>query len=163
MRNKIDFFHNELNRTMERLKFIENKIIFLSGYYAIIIWYCISNKETILWILENDVNCIKKIILALFMITLLMGMFFLFRIMFPSWVNKNTDKSLLYFSQIAKRKAIDFIKEFQDIKEHELQWQILEQIHINSKITDNKMLNVKISTIFLMINLLSFIIFVYLK
>ena len=163
MQDKTDFLHNELNRVMERLKFIENKVVFLSSYYAIIIWYCISNKENILWFFETDISCIKKIVLVLFMITLLVGIFFLFRIMFPNWGNQNTDKSLLYFSQIAKRKAIDFIKEFQDIEEHELQSQILEQIHINSKITDNKMLNVKISTIFLIINLLFFIIFIYLK
>lgn len=163
MDNKTNLFHNELNRTMERLKFAENKLMFLSAYYAIVIWFSINNKEHFLSLFKWDINRIKAIFFWLFFITFLVWIFFLFKVMFPNWLNKSTDKSSFYFSHVWKTKILDFVKKFKEMEEKDIQSEILEQIHINSQIVSNKMSNIKISTIFLIINLFFFLLVICLK
>lgn len=160
MKNNLEFLQNELIRTSEWLKFAEQKFTLLSLYYALWITYITQNVKDINKIfIENNLS--KFIIFIVFIITLILGIYFLFKVIFPNLKNVSTSKSFFFYSHISNMKILDYIKEFKDLSNEELEKQILEQIHTNSEITNQKMLNIISSFRFLFINLIFLIALIF--
>ncbi|MDD3302997.1 MAG: DUF5706 domain-containing protein [Candidatus Gracilibacteria bacterium] len=160
MKNNLEFLQNELIRTSEWLKFAEQKFTLLSLYYALGITYITQNVKDINKIfIENNLS--KFIIFIVFIITLILGIYFLFKVIFPNLKNVSTSKSFFFYSHISNMKILDYIKEFKDLSNEELEKQILEQIHTNSEITNQKMLNIISSFRFLFINLIFLIALIF--
>ncbi|PIZ95989.1 MAG: hypothetical protein COX80_02670 [Candidatus Magasanikbacteria bacterium CG_4_10_14_0_2_um_filter_33_14] len=144
----LQFLQSELNRVCEWIKFSDKKTGFLSAYYSTIFGLLISQKESIL----NNILNYQKWMFALYLfifiaviISFIIGMYFLFKSIFPRLKNSFTDKSLFYFGHIAKTKFIDFSKKMQELNEDEAEKQVIEQIYTNSIIANQKMKNVQIS------------------
>jgi hypothetical protein len=144
----LQFLQSELNRVSEWIKFADKKAAFLTAYYSVIFGLVISQKDPIL----NNLTNYQKwmfgfyvVILFGFIISFLIGIFFLFKSIFPRLKNSFTDKSLFYFGHVATMKFIDYSKEIEKLTEDEAKKQIIEQLHTNSIIADKKMRNVQAS------------------
>ena len=161
MKNNIDFLQNELVRTSEWLKFAEQKFTLLSIYYWLWITYIIHNQNKILK-LFIEYSIFKIFIFLIFIFTLLSWIYFLFKVIFPNLNNISTNKSFFFFKHISNMKILDFIKNFKNLTNKEKENQILEQIHTNSIIANEKMNNITNSSKILFINLIFFIIIVFL-
>ena len=161
MSNNLEFIQNELVRTIEWLKFAEQKFTLLSAYYWLWIAYIIQNKGGILKIFAEN-NCFKIFIFLFFMFTLFLWIYFLFKVILPNLENLSTNKSFFFFRHVSEMKVLDFIADFKNLNNEEKEKQILEQIHTNSKITNLKMNNIIISSKILFLNLFSFIILIFL-
>jgi hypothetical protein len=150
----ITFLQAELNRVSEWIKFADKKSAFLTAYYSVILGFLISQKEQIV---EELVNYQKYatfffvVMLICAAISFLVGLFFLLKSVLPRLKNSLTNKSLFYFGSIANMKFVDYSKEIENLTEDEMKKQIVEQIYTNSKIADQKMKNVKKSTIWLVV------------
>ncbi|MBW7954671.1 hypothetical protein H3C61_02560 [Candidatus Gracilibacteria bacterium] len=157
MKNNIDFLQNELIRISEWLRFIEQKLILLSAYYGLGISYIAQNIQDIKRIFQEN-SCIKIFIFLYFIFTLILGIYFLFRVIFPNFKNNSNNKSFFFFRHISNMKILDYVKDFQILTIKEKENQILEQIHINSTIANEKMNNIAYAFKILFINLLFFFI-----
>jgi hypothetical protein len=96
-----------------------------------------------------------------FLASLLVGIYLLFKVIFPNISNESTNNSFFFFSHVASMKLENFIENFQALNEKQKTEQILEQIHTNSKITHQKMKNIKYSSKLLFLNLLFFFILIF--
>lgn len=160
MTSNIDFLQNELIRTSEWLKFAEQKFTLLSAYYWLWIAYVSQNTKDIKNIfIEN--NYIKTFIFFLFVLTLILWIYFLFKAIFPKLKNISTNKSFFFFMNIADMKILDFISDYKQLNNEEKEKQILEQIHTNSIITKEKMINITSSFRALFLNLAFLIILIF--
>lgn len=142
----LQFLQSELNRVSEWIKFADKKTAFLTAYYSVIFGLVISQKDSILNNLTNYQKWIFGfyiVILIGVIISFLIGIFFLFKSIFPRLKNSFTDKSLFYFGHIASMKFVDYSKEIEKLTEDEAKKQITEQIYTNSIIADQKMKNVQ--------------------
>lgn len=146
----LDFFHSELVRVSEWVQFADKKAAFLGVFYSAIIGFLMSQREDILWRMygRHGYQCDALLIFALLALLacLGVGIFFLFRAVLPRLNNGNTDNSLFYFGNVAKKKIADYLQEMDDLTEERAMREIAEQIHTNSYIADKKMRNVKDST-----------------
>jgi len=142
----LQFLQSELNRVSEWIKFADKKTAFLTTYYSVLFGLVISQKDSIL---NNLINYQKWIfgfyivILIGITVSFLIGIFFLFKSIFPRLKNSFTDKSLFYFGHIASMKFVDYSKEIEKLTEDEAKKQVIEQIYTNSIIADQKMKNVQ--------------------
>jgi len=106
----LQFLQSELNRVSEWIKFADKKTAFLTTYYSVLFGLVISQKDSIL---NNLINYQKWIfgfyivILIGITVSFLIGIFFLFKSIFPRLKNSFTDKSLFYFGHIASMKFVD--------------------------------------------------------
>jgi hypothetical protein len=142
----ITFLQSELNRVSEWIKFSDKKTAFLAAYYSVIFGIVISQKEQIL---QNIVNYQKWMFIFYFFILIgviiffLVGIFFLFKSVFPRLKNSFTDKSLFYFGYVASMKFVDYLREIEKMTKDEVKKQVIEQVYTNSIIADQKMKNVQ--------------------
>lgn len=142
----LQFLQSELNRVSEWIKFADKKTAFLTAYYSVIFGLMISQKDPIL----NNLTNYEKWMFGFYVVILigvifsfLIGIFFLFKSIFPRIKNSFTDKSLFYFGHIASMKFVDYSKEIEKLTEDEAKKQVIEQIYTNSIIADQKMKNVQ--------------------
>lgn len=148
------FLQAELIRVSEWIKFADKKSGFLTAYYSVILGLLISQKEQLVAEFVNYQKystCFFVIILICTFISFLVGLFFLLKSVLPRLKNSLTNKSLFYFGSIANMKFDDYSKEIENLAEDEIKKQIVEQIYTNSTIADQKMKNVKKSTIWLVV------------
>ncbi len=153
MKNNIDFLQNELIRASDWLKFAEQKINLLSVYYGLWITYITQNIKDIKKIFVEE-SCSKIFIFIFFILTLIIWIYFLFKVIFPNLKNISTDKSFFFFSHISSIKILDYLKEFKNLTNEEKDNQILEQIYTNSIIVNENMKNIIFSFKILFINLI---------
>lgn len=156
MHDKISFLKDELLRTTEWLKFAEQKFTLIATYYALWITFMFANTKSLLGIFNVKNNFLWKVQVFLFVgfiLSLLIGIYFLFKVIFPKLENLSTNKSLFYYGHIAEMKIIDFMKEMKKATEITKIEGYIEQIHTNAVITNAKMLNIQNSARCLFINL----------
>jgi len=160
---ELEFLHSELVRTCEWIKFSDQKSGFASIYYSAIFGFLLSYKGTIL----AYINSHQGFILWFYYLALLanaifftIGLFWLFKSIFPQLKNLTTDKSVFYFQHIAALKFIDYTRELKKLSDANVKEQIIEQIHTNSVIASQKMGNVQKSIKFLFALILSLIVLV---
>ncbi len=160
------FLHSELVRVSEWIQFADKKAAFLGVFYSAIIGFVVSQREDILWRLygRHGYHCDALVVVALLalFVCLGVGIFFLFRTVLPRLNNGNTDNSLFYFGNVAKKKIADYLQEMDDLTEERATREIAEQIHTNSCIADKKMKNVKDSTRWLFASACAFAVLVLL-
>ncbi len=145
----LQFLQSELNRVSEWIKFSDKKTAFLSAYYSLVFGLVISQKVDILQlfhIYQKWLTFFYIFILLGVIVSFLVGIFFLFKSIFPRLKNDFTDKSLFYFSHVASMKFVDYSEMITKLTEDEAKKQIIEQIYTNSVIADQKMKNVQKST-----------------
>jgi len=121
----------------------------LSVYYSGIFFGIISYKESAIssfLSFKSGWLCLYTLLILITIGLFIVGIFFLISSVFPRLKNINTDKSLFYFGNIANLKLIDYFNEMEKLTEEEAKKQLLEQIHTNSIIAEQKMNNVKNST-----------------
>ena len=146
---ELQFLQADLNRVSEWVRFADQKSAFLSAYYSAILFFLISQKEKIGNTIISFEGCklyIFTTLLFVVVITLLFGIFFLIKSIFPRLKNHFTDTSLFYFGSIASTKFLDYSKQMEKLTEEESKKQIIEQIYTNSVIADQKMNNIKSAT-----------------
>lgn len=142
----LSFLQNELNRTADWIQFADKKSAFLSVYYSGIFLALINYRSTILCSISNYKGwflLFYKLLIIANILLFILGIYFLFKSIFPRLNNKNTDKSMFYFGHISKLKLIDYYVEMEKLTKKESKKQISEQIYTNSIIIDQKMRNVK--------------------
>lgn len=142
----LQFLQSELNRISEWIQFSDKKTAFLSAFYSAVFGLVFSQKESILQhfiIYQKGITCFYYFVLFGFIASFLVGVFFLFKSVFPRLKNSFTDKSLFYFGHVANIKFIDYSEEIKKLTEDEAKKQIVEQIYTNSIIADQKMKNVQ--------------------
>lgn len=161
MKNNIEFLQNELIRISDWLKFTEQKFTFLSAYYGLWIAYISQNTKDIKKIFIES-NYVNIFIFFLFIMTLILWIYFLFKVIFPNLKNISTNKSFFFFWHISSMKILDFIDEFKNLDTNEKEKQLLEQIHTNSVITYEKMNNIVYSFKVLFLNLILFLTLIFL-
>lgn len=160
MKNNIDFLQNELIRTSEWLKFAEQKFTLLSAYYWLWITYISQNIKDIKDLFIEQIF-IKIFVFMVFILTLIIWILFLFKVIFPNLKNISTNKSFFFFWHISRMKISDYIIWYKNLNINKKEEQLLEQIHTNSVITNEKMNNIVYSFKILLINLLFFIILIF--
>jgi len=141
----LQFLQSELDRVSDWIKFTDKKTAFLATYYSLIFGFVISQKDLILSNIENYEKWIFAFYVVILMgviLSFLIGIFFLFKSIFPRLKNSFTDKSLFYFGHVAIMKFVDYSKEIEKLTVDEAKKQIIEQIYTNSMIADQKMKNV---------------------
>lgn len=163
----LQFLQSELKRVSEWIKFCDQKSAFLSVFYSAIFGLLISHKEEIVQIFKTCgtwLSYIYFLILVGILISSAIGLFLLFKSIFPRLKNSFTDKSLFYFGHIANMKFIDFSDAIKGLSDDDAKKQITEQIYTNSVIADQKMKNVQNSTksLFVLIVLMALLIFLFL-
>lgn len=142
----LQFLQLELNRVSEWIQFSDKKTAFLSAFYSAIFGLVFSQKESIFQqfvVYKNWITYFHAFILFGLAVSFIVGIFFLFKSVFPRLKNSFTDKSLFYFSHVTNMKFVDYLEEMKKITEDEAKRQIIEQIYTNSIITDQKMKNVQ--------------------
>ncbi|MFC1615411.1 Pycsar system effector family protein [Patescibacteria group bacterium] len=142
----LTFLQSELNRVSEWIQFSDKKTAFLSAFYSAVFGLVLAQKESILQdfaIQQKWINYICSFILFCFIVSFVVGIFFLFRSIFPRLKNSFTDKSLFYFGHIANMKFVDYSSEIKKMTEEDAKRQIIEQIYTNSIIANQKMENVQ--------------------
>lgn len=152
----LQFLQSELNRVSGWIQFSDKKIAFLSAFYSAIFGLVFSQKELILQhfiIYQKWITCFYIFVLIGFIVSFIIGLYFLFKSIFPRLENSHTDKSLFYFGHVAKLKFIDYLDEVEKLNEEDVKKQIIEQIYTNSIIVDQKMKNVQKSIINLIISI----------
>ncbi len=150
----LHFLHAELNRISDWIKFSDQKTGFISAYYSIFIGFLISQKGSIsqsLLTYDNWELCLYSIIFISVIISLLGGLLFLSKSVFPKLTNSYTDESLFYFKHIANKKFVDYVDDVMTLSEETAKKQILEQIYTNSTIANLKMQNVQKSISWLIV------------
>lgn len=142
----LQFLQSELNRVSEWVQFSDKKTAFLSVFYSAIFGLVLSQKELILQhlvIYQKWMIYFYTFVLLGFTVFFIVGIFFLFKSIFPRLKNSFTDKSLFYFCHVANMKFIDYSEGINKLTEDEAKKQIIEQIYTNSIIADQKMKNVQ--------------------
>jgi len=163
----LQFLQSELNRTSEWIKFSDQKSALLSVYYSAIIGLLISYKTAIIESFnsyESWLSYIHFLILVGVLFSSVLGLFLLFKSIFPRLTNSFTDKSLFYFGHISNMKFIDYFGAIKELSNEDAKKQITEQIYTNSVIADQKMKNVQNSTkcLFVLTVLMAILIFLFL-
>ncbi len=146
----IAFLQSELKRISEWIQFSDKKTAFLSVYYSAIFGLLFSQEKSILRYFETNHGLILNLYIFTFIAIILsffIGVFYLFRSIFPILKNKSTDQSLFYFRHIANIKLFDYLEKVRKLTKEETRKQIIEQIHTNSIIADKKMRNIQKSII----------------
>lgn len=144
----LQFLQTELKRVSEWIQFSDKKTAFLSAYYSAILGLVFSQKESILQhfiIYQKGTIYFYVFVLLGFIIFFLVGIFFLFRSIFPRLENSYVDKSLFYFGDVSNMKFINYLEKMKKLTDDELKKQIIKQIHTNSIIANQKMKNVQSS------------------
>ncbi len=142
----LQFLQSELNRVSEWIKFADKKTAFLTAYYSVIFGLMVSQKEPILdhltnykeWMLVFYTYILLGVITSFFV-----GIFFLFKSVFPRLKNSFTDESLFYFGHVASMKFVDYSDKIEKLTEEEAKKQVVGQIYTNSIIANQKMKNVQ--------------------
>lgn len=159
--SKITHYKEELNRTIEWLKFAEQKLAFLWVYYWLWTTFILANNSKILNVFVEP--CSLKIIpLLWFFTSMFLGIWFLFYVVFPSLKNHSTNNSFFFFWHTAKMKVLDYVNQMKALTDNEIENQLLEQIHTNSVIANEKMTNIKRSSYCLFVNLIFLLISIFL-
>jgi len=143
---KLQFLQSELNRVSDWIQFSDKKTAFLSAFYSAIFGLVFSQKESVLQhflTYQRWTAYFYFLILIGFVSFFIVGIFFLFKSIFPRLKNSLTDKSLFYFGHVANIKFVDYLEEIKKMTEDEAKKQIIEQIYTNSIIADQKMKNVQ--------------------
>ena len=156
----LEFLHSELNRTVEWIKFSDQKGGFVSVYYAAFLGFFISHKDSVLPYIKSHHGLILlgyELTLAANIILFFLGLFWLFNSISPRLKNLTTDKSIFYFGHVACIKFIDYLKDLKKVSEAEVKEQIAEQIHANSMIASQKMKSIQKSIRILFMLVLTFI------
>lgn len=141
--------YNELERVSKWIEFADQKAGFLGLFYSAIVGFILTQKSTIVSGLSegNDICTLILVVLLLIVVfSLARGIYFLYRTVLPQLENGNTNNSLFYFGNVAKKKISDYLLEVKDLDEERMMHEIAEQIHTNSVIADKKMSSVKKST-----------------
>jgi len=142
----LQFLQSELNRVSEWIKFADKKTAFLSAYYSVIFGLVISQKDSILNHFANYQKCMDAFYIFILLgviISFTVGIFFLFKAVFPRLKNSFTNKSLFYFGHVASMKFADYSEKIEKLTGEEAKKQVIEQIYTNSIIADQKMKNVQ--------------------
>jgi len=142
----LNFLQSELNRVSNWIQFSDKKTAFLSAFYSAIFGLVFSQREQIVQnflVYQKWIIYLYSFIFVGFVFSYFIGLFFLFRTVFPRLKNSFTDKSLFYFNHIANLKLIDYLKKIEKLSENEAKKQIIEQIYSNSIVAKQKMNNVQ--------------------
>ncbi len=154
---KLEFLQKELDRINDWIKFADKKVGFLIVIYSVII-----GLLKIKYSIFNFDGAVKYVLLSLFLLSLILGVYFLLKTLFPKIKNKLTDNNILFFGNISCMKYKDFIDKYNNITEEEMRQNIFEQIYTNSVIANEKFKNIKKSTICLVISIV-LLIFLFIK
>jgi ABC-type transport system involved in cytochrome bd biosynthesis fused ATPase/permease subunit len=155
----LTFLHSELVRVSEWVQFADKKAAFLGAFYTAIFGFLVTQREDILWKLymsQGLCGALFALTLIALLVCLAVGLAYLFRSVLPRLRNNNTDHSLFYFGNVAKKKIADYLQEIDELTEDRATKEVAEQIHTNSCIAQEKMGNVKQSTRFLFASVVSF-------
>jgi cell division protein FtsL len=154
---KLEFLQKELERVSDWVRFSDRKIAFLIALDSLIISFIKINYN--IW----DFNNLEKIFFVLLLASIVASIIFIIYAVFPRLKNKSTNKSLFYFSNISEMKIIDFLEDMENLTEEKAKKQIIEQIHANSKIANQKMKNIEKSIASLILAILFMMIFLVIK
>ncbi len=154
---KLEFLQKELDRVNDWVKFADKKAGFLIVVYSIIIGFL-----KIKYGIFNFDGKVKCILLFLFLLSLILGICFLLKTLFPKTKNELTDNNIIFFGNISSMKYKDFTDKYNNITEEEMKQNIFEQIYTNSVRANDKFKNIKKSTICLMVSIV-LLIFLFIK
>lgn len=165
MNKKLDlqFLQTELIRVSEWIRFSDSKSGFLSAFYLAVLGFLISYSEKIKKInfCFNYFHYVKSLFCFFCIIILfLVGVYFLFKSIFPNLKNNFISKSMFYFGHIYNMKFVDYLEEMNKLDEDKAREGLLEQIYTNSNIANEKMKNVKYSINILFVIVLFLIILI---
>ena len=133
----LQFLQSELKRVSEWIQLSDKKTAFVSVYYSAIFGLLTSYKESIL---ENLKICkswsdyIFFLLLVAISISSILGLYLIFKAIFPRLKNICIDESLFYFSHISNMKFKKFSEAFSKMNKKDAEELIIEQIYTNSVI-----------------------------
>jgi hypothetical protein len=130
----------------------------LSAYYLAVLGLILANKNAIV---QANHDFLFWTILVFSTLFFALGLFSIFKAIFPYLENNSTDKSLFYYKHVAEMKVVDFLKKAKNIKYSDKNEQLLEQVYANSVIAERKMVNIKNSTRCLGLTLVLILIFLF--
>jgi len=159
----ISFLQSELVRTSDWIQFSDKKTGFLSVYYSAMAGFVISQWSDILGGGSGygSLETLYFLVFILFTTSFLIGIYYLFRSVFPQLKNSNLDNCLFYFGHIANKKLADYIDGLKNLSEEEVENQLAEQIHTTSVIANIKMTNVQKSTQSLVVSIVLLVFFLF--
>lgn len=164
MRNDVEFFHEELKRVSEWIKFADQKIAFLAVYYSALFGFVAVNKDLVIQrLLSLDGRVLNAVLFVIFLgiISFSIGIVFIISTVFPRLKNGLTNESLFYYGTVSSMKFVDFKKKMSGLPIKGAKEQIIEQVYTNSVVADQKMKGVKNGVICLLVLTFS-VAFIYL-
>lgn len=145
---EISFLQSELNRVTDFIKFADKKAAFITTIYSAILAYWVSSASLIQDIMVYPMDLVTiGIIIGLS--CLIAGFYDILYTVFPRIENVDMKKSLFFFGQIASLECQSFCEQIQALTEEEIKTQLIEQIHVNSKIVAQKMKTLKTASFYL--------------
>lgn len=154
----ITFWHAELNRIINLVKFADQKSAIIATGYTAILWVILTEKDAIL--ITNFDFCFWLTVI-LFWGVFIMGVMNLFDAVCPRIKNNGQQVSYFYFGHVKTMDSDIFIVDMSKMSEKEVEKQILEQIHTNSIIANIKMERVGKSTIYLFASVFLCLVFIF--
>jgi len=143
---KLKFWQAELIRISDWIKVADQKAGFVFLLYSAIMGIVINYKHKII---NSNHNYIFWILITGFSISIFLGSFCLFLSVFPRLKTKDKIKSYFFYGDIKNMDKTNFINEANKLTNSNKIKQILDQIHITSTISFQKMENVQKSIKFL--------------
>lgn len=159
MKNKnITFWHAELNRVIDLVKFADQKVAIVAAGYTAILWAIISQKDSIL---KTQHDYAFWLIVIILVWVFVLGVINLFDAVFPRLKKNGQQVSYFYFGHVDTLDINTFLVDMSKMTEKNIEKQILEQIHSNSLIANAKMECVGRSSIYLFASIFLCLIFIF--
>lgn len=149
--NKREYYLSVLKRIDGMLSFAETKISFMLAYLAVLL-AALSNQAgdiKYVWqeasggVIAMTISLLVLVLVVLFFVLLHMGRVLLPRMEFSS------RKSSIYFFDISRLPESDYLAAMSEIKENDIETDLLSQIHAISSVTTDKFKNIRRATYFL--------------
>ena len=155
--SNLKFLQEELKRVTNLIQFSDKKIAFISTFYSIILGLLISKGNVPIQQVMGYtgwIKCICYFIFIIMIISFALGFIFILRTVFPKLKNVSSNQSLLYFGYVTQIHYSGYLKNYiKMMEENKMEEQMLEQIHTNSVIAYQKMKNVQLSIISLIVTI----------
>lgn len=154
----INFWHSELNRIIDLVKFADQKAALVAAGYTGILWVIVTQKDAIM---ETNYDFCFWLVTVIFALVFIIGVVNLFDSISPRIKRNWQHISYFYFGHVNTMDSNLFIVDMSNMTEREAEEQILEQIHTNSLIANVKMERIGKSTVYLFASILLCLIFVF--
>lgn len=140
----LQFFQKELDRVIGWVKFSHRKTAVMGAYYSAITGLVFSQKESIAKNLLNfdssryfsTFHCMLVLCMVIFLV---IGVWFLFKSIYPNLGKPHANKSLFYFKDIADMNFKDYCKRINKLNPDQAKAEVIDQIYINSIVVTHKM------------------------